>query len=121
MKQQRVAQPGQPRRQPQAPRPPSAGCPAPCTKTPDWVTATFPRTEAVSTPHETPHVERLVAVLQGQMSRADLMAVLAMQRARDRVREATRRSRLLLSPRQVVEEVNAFSAVGGQLRSCAVK
>ena len=32
----------------------------------------------------------------------------AMQRARDRIRELTARSRLLLSPRQVVEEVNRY-------------
>ena len=32
---------------------------------PDWVTVTSPRRQAAETPHVTPHVEQLVAVLQG--------------------------------------------------------
>lgn len=53
---------------------------------PDWVTVTFPRTEAAHTPHETlheaphvtPHVERLVAVLEGERNRAELMEALGL-------------------------------------------
>ncbi len=52
----------------------------------DWVIVTFPRREvAVAphvaphvTPHVTPHVRRLVAALQGEMSRAELMAALGL-------------------------------------------
>ena len=54
---------------------------------PDWVTVTFPRpVEAVTphvTPHETPHVaphvERLIAVLQGEMSRVEIMDALGLK------------------------------------------
>ena len=50
----------------------------------DWVTVTFPRREVAIaphvTPHEaphlTPHVRRLVAALQGETGRAELMATL---------------------------------------------
>ena len=53
---------------------------------PDWVTVTFPRGGAGEaphvTPHETPHVpphvERLAAVLEGEMSRAELMDALGL-------------------------------------------
>ena len=53
---------------------------------PEWVTVTFPRAETSGaphvtpheTPHVTPHVERLVAVLQGEMSRAELMDALGL-------------------------------------------
>ena len=52
----------------------------------DWVIVTLPRREVAIaphvTPHEalhvTPHVRRLVAALQGEMSRAELMAVLGL-------------------------------------------
>ena len=52
----------------------------------DWVTVTFPRPETArtlhetphDTPHVTPHVERLIAVLQGEMSRAELMGALGL-------------------------------------------
>ncbi|MDE2682870.1 MAG: putative DNA binding domain-containing protein [Chloroflexota bacterium] len=51
---------------------------------PDWVTVTFPRSvEATTphvtpheTPHVTPHVGRVITVLQGEMSRAELMDAL---------------------------------------------
>ena len=51
---------------------------------PDWVTVTFPRqVEAATpqvthheTPHVAPHVERLIAVLQGEMSRVEIMDAL---------------------------------------------
>ena len=54
---------------------------------PDWVTVTFPRpVEAATphvapheTPHVTPHVERLIAVLQGDMSRVELMDALGLK------------------------------------------
>ena len=49
---------------------------------PDWVTVTFPRVKVAETPHETPHVTphvgRLVEVLQGEMSRAELMNALGL-------------------------------------------
>ena len=52
----------------------------------DWVIVTFPRREAAVaphvTPHEalhvTPHVRRLVAALQGEMSRAEIMDALGL-------------------------------------------
>ena len=52
----------------------------------DWVTVTFPRREVAIalhvTPHEaphlTPHVRRLIATLQGETGRAELMAVLGL-------------------------------------------
>ena len=47
---------------------------------PDWLTVTFPRQEAAVAPHVTlhvtPHVGRLIAALQGEMSRAELMKAL---------------------------------------------
>ena len=54
---------------------------------PDWVTVTFPRPAEAYTPHVTPHetphvaphVERLIAVLQGEMSRAGLMEALGLK------------------------------------------
>ena len=47
----------------------------------EWVTVTFPRSAATGTPHVTPHdtphvtpqVERLISVLRGEMSRAEIM------------------------------------------------
>ena len=42
------------------------------------MTVTFPRPVEVVTPHVTPHVERLVAALQGEMSRAELMDTLGL-------------------------------------------
>ena len=49
---------------------------------PDWVTLTFPRRGAHAAPHDahhvTPHVERLLGVLRGEMSRAELMSVLGL-------------------------------------------
>ena len=53
---------------------------------PDWVTVTFPRHEAIvaphvtphETPHVTPHVGRLIAALEGEMSRAELMDALGL-------------------------------------------
>ena len=44
----------------------------------DWVTVTFPRGGAGEAPHVTPHVERFVAVLQGDMSRAELIDALGL-------------------------------------------
>jgi len=52
----------------------------------DWVIVTFPRREVAvaphvtphEAPHVTPHVRRLVAALQGEMSRAELMAALGL-------------------------------------------
>ena len=38
----------------------------------EWVTVTFPRSAANGTPHVTPHVERLISVLRGDMSRRRL-------------------------------------------------
>ena len=46
---------------------------------PDWVTVTFPRSVAAATPHVTPHVRQLIAVLDGEMSRAKLMKVLELK------------------------------------------
>ena len=54
---------------------------------PDWLTVTFPRQEAGVSPHVSshvsshvsPHVSRLVAALQGEMSRADLMSALGLR------------------------------------------
>ena len=54
---------------------------------PDWVTVTFPRpVEAATphvthheTPHVTPHVERLIAVLQREMSRVEIMDALGLR------------------------------------------
>ena len=53
---------------------------------PDWVTVTFPRQEAVAphvtphgAPHVTPHVGRLIAALLGDMSRAELMDALGLR------------------------------------------
>lgn len=49
----------------------------------DWVTVTFPRPVEASTPHViphvTPHVERLIAVLHGEMSRVELMKALGLK------------------------------------------
>ena len=45
---------------------------------PDWLTVTFPRQEAAVTPHVTPHVGRLIAALQGEMSRVELMDALGL-------------------------------------------
>ena len=48
----------------------------------DWVTVTSPRPVETATPHVsppvTPHVERLIAVMQGDMRRAELMEVLGL-------------------------------------------
>ena len=51
----------------------------------DWFTVTFARTETATpqvtphvTPHVTPQVERLVAAIRGEMSRAELMDVLGL-------------------------------------------
>ena len=53
----------------------------------DWVTVTFPRREVAiaphvpphhEAPHVIPHVGRLIAALQGEMSRAELMAALGL-------------------------------------------
>ena len=52
----------------------------------DWVIVTFPRREVAvaphvtphEAPHVTPHVRRLVAALQGEMTRAELMAALGL-------------------------------------------
>ena len=97
---------------------------------PDWVTVTFPRpVEAAAphvTPHETPHVTshvgRLIAVLRGEMSRAELMDALGLKDRRhftgtclqpgldaglvemtqpDRPRSRTQRYRLTALGRQV--------------------
>jgi ATP-dependent DNA helicase RecG len=54
---------------------------------PDWVTVTFPRPVEAATPHvaphETlhvaPHVGRLIAVLQGEMSRVEIMDALGLK------------------------------------------
>lgn len=54
---------------------------------PDWVTVTFPRPVEAATPHVTPHetphvaphVGRLIAVLQGEMSRAELTDALGLR------------------------------------------
>ncbi len=54
---------------------------------PDWVTVTFPRSVEAATPHVTPHetphvaphVERLIAVLQGEMSRVEIMDALGLK------------------------------------------
>ncbi len=67
------------------------GVPTPVIQvSPDWVTVTFLRGEAVATPHVTPHetpheaphvtplVGRLIEVLQGEMSRVELMAALGL-------------------------------------------
>ncbi len=57
---------------------------------PDWLTVTFPRQEAAVaphvTPHVTPHVGRLIAALQGEMSRAELMDALNLADRRHFVR-----------------------------------
>ena len=53
----------------------------------DWVTVTFPRSVEAATPHVTPHetphvaphVGRLIAVLQGEMSRVELMDALGLK------------------------------------------
>ena len=45
---------------------------------PDWLTVTFPREEAGVAPHVTPHVGRLIAALQGKMSRVELMDALGL-------------------------------------------
>ena len=45
---------------------------------PDWLTVTFPRQESASAPHVTPHVGRLIAVVQGEMSRAELVEALGL-------------------------------------------
>ena len=53
---------------------------------PDWLTVTFPRQEATVaphvpphvTPHVPPHVGRLIAALEGEMSRAELMDALGL-------------------------------------------
>ena len=48
----------------------------------DWLTVTFPRPVESApphvTPHVTPHVRRLVTVLRGEMSRAELMDALGL-------------------------------------------
>lgn len=48
----------------------------------DWVPVTFPRREVAialhETPHVIPHVRRLVAALQGETGRAELMAALGL-------------------------------------------
>ena len=44
----------------------------------DWVIVTFPRREVAIAPHVTPHVRRLVAALQGEMSRVELMDALGL-------------------------------------------
>jgi len=44
----------------------------------DWVIVTFPRREVAVAPHVTPHVRRLVATLQEEMSRAEIMAALGL-------------------------------------------
>ncbi len=58
---------------------------------PDWVTVTFPRSVSAATPHVSPHeaphvtpyVGRLIAVLEGEMSRAKLMEVLELKDRRN--------------------------------------
>ena len=45
---------------------------------PDWVTVTFPR-PAAATPHVAPYVRRLIAVLQEEMSRVELMNALGLK------------------------------------------
>ena len=53
---------------------------------PDWLTVTFPRQEVAVAPHVTPHVTphvpphvgRLIAALEGEMSRAELMDALGL-------------------------------------------
>lgn len=53
---------------------------------PDWLTVVFPRQESAiapqvtphDTPHVTPHVGRLIAAVQGEMSRAELMVALGL-------------------------------------------
>lgn len=49
---------------------------------PDWLTVVFPRQESAIAPqvapHDTPHVGRLIAAVQGEMSRADLMIALGL-------------------------------------------
>ncbi len=45
---------------------------------PDWLTVTFPRQTSSSAPHVTPHVGRLIAVAQREMSRADIMDALGL-------------------------------------------
>ena len=45
---------------------------------PDWLTVTFPRHETGVAPHVTPQVERLIAALQWEMSRAELMDALGL-------------------------------------------
>ncbi len=63
------------------------GAPEPAIQvSPDWVIVTFPRHEAIiaphvtphETPHVTPHVGRLIAALEGEMSRAELMDALGL-------------------------------------------
>ena len=44
----------------------------------EWVTVTFPRSAANGTPHITPHVERLISVLRGDMSRSEIMQKMEM-------------------------------------------
>ena len=44
----------------------------------DWVIVTFPRREVAVAPHVTPHVRRLVAALQGETGRVELMAALGL-------------------------------------------
>jgi len=58
---------------------------------PDWVTVTFPRSVSAAAPHVTPyeaphvtlHVRRLIAVLDGEMSRVELMEVLELKDRRN--------------------------------------
>ena len=45
---------------------------------PHWLTVTFPRQQSAITPHVTPHVERLIAVVQAEMSRAEIMDALGL-------------------------------------------
>ena len=95
---------------------------------PDWVTVTFPRQEAVTphgAPHVTPHVGRLIAAMQGDMSRAELMDALGLRDRRhfagaylqpcldagliemtlpDKPRSRTQQYRLTILGRQVVHD-----------------
>ena len=45
----------------------------------DWVTVIFPRSVESATTHVTPHVGRLISVLNGEMGRAELMDALALR------------------------------------------
>ena len=45
---------------------------------PDWLTVIFPRQESTVTPHVTPHVGRLITVVHGEMSRAEMMDALGL-------------------------------------------